>query len=163
MSWNELGGGARFLLVNISQIVGSSARFEEKSSYFGHVKIHGRIPESFLFFFKGISWRHWWTIGNTVMAKTFSDCQVELDCCPLFIDIQTCNSRYSSRDSWNLCPIWFRPLFYTLSNHSSTKPSRADWSTTFRKPTKSPVEQWCQATDSSPLKIGLPNRPTLHV
>lgn len=63
MIWNELGGGARFLLVNISQkncsfltefptmFVASLARCEEKSSYSGHVKIHRSIPESFLFFF----------------------------------------------------------------------------------------------------------------
>ena len=31
--------------------VASSARCEEKSSYFGHVKIHRSIPECFLFFF----------------------------------------------------------------------------------------------------------------
>ena len=59
-SW---ANGARFLLINISQkngslltefptvFVASSARCEEKSSYFGHVKIHRRIPESFLVLF----------------------------------------------------------------------------------------------------------------
>ena len=143
-----------------TMFVASSARCEEKSSCFGHVKIHRSIPDSFFCsFFKGISWRHWWTIGNTVPGWAW-----------LFVHYLTI-SKHATPDAPAEIPetftlllsIWFRPLFHTLSNHSSTKTSPADWSTTLRKPTKSPVEQWCQATDSSPLNIGLPNRPTLHV
>ena len=64
MVWNELGGWcqvplSKYLTENGSFLtefplfVASSARIEEKSSCFGHVKIHPRITEVFLLFSKG--------------------------------------------------------------------------------------------------------------